>query len=213
MPCTLRIGLTGAVGAGKSSVRCALVGLGAAGLDADRLVHRLLEHDRSTIRAVADAFGDEFVGQGGIDRTALSEVVFRDARSLARLEAILHPEVTRAAEAWMAASRAPAAVVEAVKLVESGMHRSVDSVWLVTCAADVRRGRLAERGWSDDEVARRMGSGGRAAAHLAAADIVIDNSGARGATAVQVERAWRSLQRWPPNLHSDESNELDPKTP
>jgi len=63
------------------------------------------------------------------------------------------------------------------------------------------------------QVARRMGSGGRAAAHLAAADIVIDNSGARGATAVQVERAWRSLQRWPPNLHSDESNELDPKTP
>jgi dephospho-CoA kinase len=186
------IGLTGAVGVGKSSVLAWLAAAGAATLDADAVVHRLLAEDRSLIQAVARAFGPGLVGAAGVDRAALAARVFRDESALAVLEELVHPAVSREVDAWLAAQPEAEglAVIEAIKLLEGGLASRLDAVWLVTCEAARRRERLLGRGWSAGEIERRMAAGPPLAARLARADVVIDNSGAWAATERQLGLAW-----------------------
>lgn len=191
----LAIGVTGDVGCGKSTVLEWLAARGAATLDADRVVHRLLGEDRAVMAAVAERFGSSLVTSAGIDRAALAGRVFADAAALADLEAIVHPAVVAAVAAWRAGVTVDVAVVEAVKLVESGMHAGFDRVWLVTCDRAVRRARLVAGRWSPEETDRRMASSAPLAPRLAAANRVIDNSGAPAATRVQLERAWAEVLR------------------
>ncbi len=186
---TLRVGLTGDVGAGKSTVRRWFAERGAATLDADHVVHRLLAHDRALQEAITLRFGSEVSTQDGVDRAVLASLVFGDPVALAALEALVFPVVKREIVSWMAAATANIVLVEAVKLVESGLHPSFDQIWLVTCDAAVRRERLRVRGWSPDEIRDRMASRAPLAPRLAVADIVIDNSGSLAATDRQLGRA------------------------
>lgn len=143
--------------------------------------------------AVAGDVGDRETAARGIDRRALAGLVFADPVALADLEAILHPAVIAHTRRWMAECRAaglPAAVVEAVKLVESGMQPEFDEMWLVACDRDVRRQRLAERGWSPPEVERRMAAAGPLEPKLALASHIVDNSGTWPATERQLATAW-----------------------
>jgi len=193
VPPILTLGLTGDVGAGKSTV-CAWLGArGAAVCDADRVVHALLGAPGPLVEAVAAAFGDAVRGGEGIDRAALARRVFADPAALARLEGLVHPAVLEAIERWRQDLDGGVAVVEAVRLFESGMAARCDETWLVTADAAVRRSRLAGRGWSPSEIARRMSAATPLAARLAASDVVIDNSGSPRATEAQLERAWTSL--------------------
>jgi len=195
------IGLTGDVGSGKSTVREWLAGQGAATLDADAEVHALLARDRHVVEAVAARFGPAVRAASGIDRKALAATVFADAAALADLEGILHPAVIASTRSWLEAAEAEMAVVEAVRLVESGAHDDFDYVWLVACDADERRRRLLERGWSAEEIGRRMSAATPLAPKLALADVIIDNSGTCRATVRQLEfafgRARMSVERGP----------------
>lgn len=191
----LAIGVTGDVGCGKSTVLEWLSARGAATLDADRVVHRLLGEDRAVMGAVAERFGSSLVTSAGIDRAALAGCVFADGAALADLEAIVHPAVVAAVAAWRAGVTADVAAVEAVKLVESGMHAGFARVWLVACDRAVRRARLVAGRWTPEETDRRMASSAPLAPRLAAADTVIDNSGAPASTRVQLERAWAEVLR------------------
>lgn len=185
------IGLTGDVGSGKSSVLAWMAARGAATLDADAVVHQLLAEEPALISAVAERFGAGLRGDRGIDRAALARIVFARAEDLRDLEAILHPAVAERVAAWLAARHAPVAVVEAVKLVESGLHRAFDRLWLVVCDARVRRERLAgPRGWSPEAIEARLAAAPPLAPRLALADRVIDNSGGRRATERQLELGW-----------------------
>jgi dephospho-CoA kinase len=186
----LTIGLTGDVGSGKSSVRRWLEACGAAGLDADGVVHTLLASDPVIIEAVMRRFGRAVVLDGAVNRAALAAQVFGQPVALADLEAILHPAVIAHTRQWLAQVDGAVAVVEAVKLVEAGMDRMVGQVWLVLCDRDLRRARLAERGWPSAVIDGRMAAGTPLAPRLARADVVIDNSGSWSVTERQLAVAW-----------------------
>lgn len=188
------IGITGAVGSGKSTVLRWLAKRGIPALDADRVVHGLLADDAVTIAAVASRFHGVAGADGRIDRAALGARVFADRDALAELEALVHPRVREVFRAWTVAGTEPIMAVEAVKLIESGMDRKCDETWLVSCATAIRRRRLAARGWSDEEITRRMAVAAPTAAHLAAADRVVDNSGSEAATERQLRRALSALE-------------------
>ncbi len=189
------IGLVGDAGAGKSTVRAWLEARGVAALDADAIVHRVLERDRAVVEAVAARFGEEVrAAGGGIDRAVLGAIVFGDPAALADLERLVHPVVIRAVEEWLNKVESDVAVVEAVKLVESGLAARLDELWLVMCDRRARQARLAERGWSAAAIADRQAAAPPLAPRLALAGVIIDNSGAPEATERQLEVAWARVR-------------------
>jgi dephospho-CoA kinase len=160
---TLRIGLTGPIGCGKSTVAAWLAERGAAVVDADAIARQVT--DEPTVRAaIVAAFGSAVAGpEGGLDRGALAATVFGDADALVRLEALTHPHVRPRLEAAVAAAEAagaPAVVIEAIKLVEGGLAASCDEVWLVTCDPASQATRLAGRGVPAADAVRRMAAQG-----------------------------------------------------
>jgi dephospho-CoA kinase len=157
---TLRIGLTGPIGCGKSTVAGWLAMRGAVVVDADEIAREVTAPGEPAHDDVLARFGDAVRdGDGSLDRAALARLVFADPAALADLEAIVHPAVRprilAAVEAADAAG-APAVVIEAIKLVEGGLAALCDEVWLVTCDARVQRERLLERGASPEDADRRI---------------------------------------------------------
>jgi dephospho-CoA kinase len=196
---TARIGITGPIGCGKSTVAAMLAEHGAIVINADRLVREVYE-DAAVRQAVVDRFGpDVRTSDGSIDRRALARIVFDDPTALRDLEAIVHPAVRPRILAGIEAadaSRAPAVVVEAIKLVESGLAGLCDEVWLITCDPPIQRGRLRDRGVPEDDADRRI------AAQRNLRDRVepvakrrIDTSGTLDETRAEVARAWRDINR------------------
>jgi dephospho-CoA kinase len=193
----LRIGLTGGIGSGKSTVGTMLASLGAAVIDTDLIARRLTMAGGAAIDAIRAAFGADFIDAGGaLDRPRMRQAAFDDPATRTRLEAILHPligvEVER--EAGLAAT-APLLVFDVPLLVESGRWRSrVDAVWVVDCDEAVQIARVAARpGWSEAAARAVMAQQASRAARRAAADVVIHNQGISLAElAAEVHSLWRS---------------------
>jgi dephospho-CoA kinase len=183
---TVRIGLTGPIGCGKSTVAGWLAERGAAVVDADE-VARQVRRDPDVERQIVLRFGTA-------DPGALARIVFAEDAAMRDLEAIVHPAVRpRILAAIEAAERhaAPAVVVEAIKLVEGGLAELCDEVWLVTCDPAAQRDRLLERGVAPDDARRRIDAqAGLLDRVRPVANRVVDTSGSRDATARIVERAW-----------------------
>jgi dephospho-CoA kinase len=186
------IGLTGNIGCGKSAVGAMLQELGAEYVDADRLVHDLLAEGSPIVGRVAARFGrDVLAPDGAVDRRRLGAIVFADQSALRDLEALLHPTVRAKLRRRMAETTAPAIVVDAIKLIEGGLYREVDSVWVVTCGPSDQRHRLTEhRGLTAAEARARIAAQPPQEAKVPFADVVIDNSGTLAATREQVRAAW-----------------------
>jgi dephospho-CoA kinase len=192
---TLRIGLTGPIGCGKSTIAGWLGEVGAVVVDADVIAREVVEPGQPALEAVVEAFGERLRRpDGSLDRAALARIVFADPAALARLEAIVHPAVrprVLAAIAAAEAAGAPAVVVEAIKLVEGGLAAMCDEVWLVTCEPTAQRDRLAARGLSTDEVDRRITSQGDLVARLTpSATRIIDTSGSVSSARAAAVAAW-----------------------
>ena len=192
---TVRIGLTGPIGCGKSTIAAWLEELGAVAIDADDVSREVVEPGTPGFDAVVDAFGRDLVGpDGSLDRAALGRIVFANATALRRLESIVHPAVRpKILERVLAAERtfAPAVVIEAIKLVEGGLGTLCDEVWLVVCDPAAQRARLAGRGLDDATAAERIAAQGDPATRLRqAATRVIDTSGDTETTKVAVAEAW-----------------------
>jgi len=187
------IGLTGNIACGKSTVAAILADLGAEVIDADSLVHRLMEPRTDTWHAIVRRFGQEILRPDGtIDRAKLGEIVFRDPAALADLEAILHPAARKLAEERIAASSRQVVVLEAIKLVEAGWHHQVDAVWVVTCRREQQIERLERtRGLSRAEAELRIDAQPSVSEKLKYATVVIDNSGTLEETRRQVKEAWQ----------------------
>ena len=194
-----RIGITGPIGCGKSTVAGMLAEHGAIVIDADRVVREVYEN-AAVRQAVVDRFGpDVRTLDGSIDRRALAGIVFDDPAALRELEAIVHPAVRPRILAGIEAadaSRAPAVVVEAIKLVESGLAGLCDEVWLITCDPPIQRGRLRDRGLGHDDAERRIAS----QRHLRdrvepVATRRIDTSGSLADTRAQVVAGWHDIDR------------------
>ena len=189
------IGLTGNIGTGKSTVTRMLADLGATVIDADALAHEVIAPGTPGWHQVVDAFGPEVVAaDGAIDRARLAAIVFSDPAALARLEAIIHPLVIQEADRRIRAIGRGVVVIEAIKLIESGMYRDCDALWVVTARPEQQLERLVrERGMSAAEVQRRMAAQPPQSEKVALADVVIDNSGTPEETRAQVEAAWGAL--------------------
>jgi dephospho-CoA kinase len=192
----LRIGLTGGIGSGKSTVGAILAALGAVVIDTDLIARQLTLPGGAAMPAIGATFGADFIAaDGSLDRPRMRAAAFADASARQRLEAILHPlisvEVERAAAAAPAA--APALVFDVPLLVESGRWRArVDYVWLVDCDEAVQVERVAARpGWSAEAARSVIAQQASRAARRSAADAVIDNQ-VKGLDelARQVQQLW-----------------------
>ena len=196
---TVRIGITGPIGCGKSTLTGWLGELGAAVIDAAVLAREVVEPGEPALDAVINAFGADLRRPDGtLDRAALGRIVFDDPGALDRLEAIVHPAVRPRVLAAVASAEkagAPAVVIEAIALVEGGLAALCDEVWLGTCAPVTQQLRLTERGLALDESARRRATQGDIRDRLApAATRLIDTSGTIAETRAAVGAAWREAQ-------------------
>jgi dephospho-CoA kinase len=189
------IGLTGNIATGKSTVLRMLKRLGARVIDADALVHQLMARGTPVWQAILDEFGEGIRGpEGEIDRGKLGAIVFADAEVLKRLEAIVHPAVTARVDELIRQATEPVVVVEAIKLIEAGWHRTCDALWVVTCPKEQQLERLMRmRKLNREEALLRIEAQPPQENKVALADVVIDNSGNLKEMREQVEREWERL--------------------
>ena len=198
------IGLTGNIACGKSTVVAMLRDLGASTIDADAVTHTLQQPGQSVYRQIVAAFGPQILAEpgGAINRQALGALVFSSPAELRRLEQIVHPAVHFAIEEWLdtlseqhAADAQPhVAVIDAIKLIESGWPSICDSLWVVACPPEQQLARLmATRNMSEAEAQRRSAAQPPQSAKIAHATVVIDNSDSLEHTRRQVEDAWQAV--------------------
>ena len=173
----LRVGLTGGLASGKSTVARCLARAGFRVVDADRLVAGLYRAGEPGALAVAEVVGPAGLrADGAVDKVAVARRVFSDVALLRRLEAAIHPLVRRRF-AEIATSTAGVVVLEATLLVESGFAPDFDLVVTVEAPAEARLRRAIRRGLGPGEARARMAAQGDAAVRRAAAQIVIENDG------------------------------------
>ncbi len=194
-PLPLVVGLTGNIGTGKSTVTQMLSELGAEVIDADKVAHEMMRAGTPVHAEIIEAFGRAILSPDGeIDRKRMGALVFTDPTALARLEALTHPATITAISRRIGVSSAAVVVVEAIKLIESGMAAVYDSVWAVTCTPEQQIRRIvAQRCLSRKEAEQRVQAQPAQAEKIARADVVIDNSGSLSRTREQVHAAWERL--------------------
>ncbi len=191
----MRIGLTGGIGSGKSTVACMLQGLGAVLIDTDAIARQLTAPGGAALGPLEAAFGRGIVGaDGGLDRVAMRERAFADPGVRARLEAVLHPMIGELARQQADAAGAAVCVFDVPLLAESGHWRArVDRVLVVDCSAPTQIARVAARpGWTREHAAAVVAAQADRASRRAIADAVIFNDGI-GLTELQAhtEALWR----------------------
>lgn len=192
----MRIGLTGGIASGKSTVSARLAELGAVVIDSDVLAREVVARGTPGLQQVVDAFGTGVLTPAGdLNRPALAAVVFDDVTARRRLEAIVHPLVRRRAAQLEAQATSGAVVVHDIPLlVESGQADSFDLVVVVDVDEAVQRQRLQDqRGMSADEAAARIAAQAPRERRRAAADHVIDNDCSRADLLANVDRLWADL--------------------
>ncbi len=180
---SVRIGLTGPIGCGKSTVAGWLAEVGAMVVDADDVARDVTAPGEPAVAEIAARFGGELVrADGSLDRAALARIVFADESLLRELEAIVHPALRpRLLAAVEAAEESGVAIVaiEAIKLVEGGLAALCDEVWVVACDPRDQRARLAGRGVEESDAERRIDAQGSIVDRLRpVATRVIETSGA-----------------------------------
>jgi len=205
----LLIGLTGGIGAGKSTVSAALAERGAVVVDADLITRELQEPGQAVFEAMVERFGDGIVGPDGrLLRQAVADVVFHDSQALADLNAIVHPAVGAeiAERLGREADTDHVVVLDVPLLVESGRD---DLAALVVVDADpeiaVER-LVAQRGFDEADARARIARQASRDERLAKADFVIHNDGTRAELEAQIEAAWA----WMGSLAAQQGEAADP---
>ncbi|MCB0164074.1 MAG: dephospho-CoA kinase [Anaerolineae bacterium] len=174
------IGLTGNIATGKSIVMRMLQELGATPIDADKLVHQLMQKGGPVYQAIVEEFGKYVLDEKGqISRPRLGKIVFSQPNALARLEALTHPSVIKEVKRLITKIESPVIVVEAIKLFESGLADECQSVWVVTAPPEMQLRRLVERRrMAPDQAKQRIRAQGSQREKAIKANVIIDNSGA-----------------------------------
>ncbi len=193
-----RIGLTGGVGCGKSTVSSYLKELGIPVIDGDKLAREAVTPGSDAMKKIRDAFGDDvFTAEGTLDRRKMADLVFADEEKRQKLNAIIHPFIWhRTQEELLKAqeSGAEVAVLDMPLLLEIGWYLRAESVWVVYVPLEMQIQRVMGRdGFTREEVLSRIGKQMLTANKLNYADVVIDNSGTIEETRAQVDEALKAL--------------------
>ncbi len=198
----LRVGLTGGIASGKSSVARLLEQKGAKFVESDRLAHQLLKKGTPTWKKIVHAFGEEILDTSkSIDRKKLAKVVFSQPKKLRHLEQILHPPVIAEIQKWLAGcqkeKRVAVAVVEIPLLFEKKLERLFDRVVAVSAPRKEQIARLAQKGFhSRKEILARMKSQMSQSEKAKRADFVVRNSGDKKELKKKVDFLWEELNRF-----------------
>jgi len=194
MSSALRIGLTGGIGSGKSTVASLLAGLGAVVIDTDAIARQLTLPGGAAIPPISQAFGAGFIdADGALDRARMRELAFADAGAKRRLEAVLHPLIGEETQRQATAAGDAVKVFDVPLLAESSIWRTrVDRVLVVDCseAAQIERV-MARSGWTRDAVAAVIAQQASRRLRRSIADAVIHNDGiTREQLAAEVQALW-----------------------
>lgn len=187
------MGLTGGIGAGKSTVAGALADLGGVIVDADKIAREVVEPGSAGLAALEEAFGPEVIAaDGSLDRAALAAKAFADDESRFKLNSILHPLIGARTQEYVDAAPADAILVQDIPLiVEGGLGPAFDLVVVVHVDEAERLRRLTEyRGMDEADAKARMAAQATVEQRRAAADVWLDNGGAPGAIVDDVRRLW-----------------------
>ncbi len=195
----LLVGVTGGIGAGKSTLAALLAERGAQIIDADVFARDALRPGEEAWSAVVEQFGDEMLAAGSmeIDRKRLASVVFNDAKQRIALNAIVHPVVLRRIADSLDKLRSTDAVVilDAALLTETGLDRDMEAVIVVRAQQETRERRLIEgRGMSRADTRARIAAQASEAELVSKAGLVIHNDGSLEALDAEADRVWDHLQ-------------------
>ena len=201
-PPPLRIGLTGGIGSGKSTVARLLAGHGAKVVDTDAISRSLTQAGGAAMPALREAFGDGVIGpDGGLDRDQMRRLAFADGTARSKLEAILHPMISAEAQREATAATDAAVIVFDIPLlVESGHWRdSVHRVLVVDCSASTQVERvMARSGWTADSVKAVMAAQAtRERRNSIAHDVVVNDGISQADLARRVEALWNAWKPLP----------------
>lgn len=195
----VRVGLTGGVGSGKSTVAKLLAEHGAVIVDADAIAREVVEPGTPGLAAVVEAFGPDVLRpDGSLDRPKLAGIVFADEAKRLELNSIVHPLVgARTMELAGAAPPEAVVVYDIPLLVENNMAAGFEFVLVVEAGPDLRLARLAERGMPPDDARERMAAQANDEQRRAVADAVIENNGSLEGLKSAVDAVWERLVRGP----------------
>jgi dephospho-CoA kinase len=195
----LRVGLTGGIASGKTTVAAMFRARGASILEADRIAHELMTPWQPAYEEIVRAFGREILGpDGSINRKRLGAMIFADAARREQLNRIVHPRVIAEQEKELArmAREQPGAVamVEAALLVEAGYHKQLDKLVVTWCRPEQQLERLLAKGLSRGDADARIAAQLPSEEKRRLADYVIDCSGSLAETERQVGQVWEALR-------------------
>jgi len=196
----LRVGLSGGLATGKSTVLAVFAALGARVLDADQLAREVLAPGTPGHLEAAEIFGAEVLaGDGSIDRAKLAAKVFADPEARRRLEAMVHPEVLRREQEWReqveASAESGVLVVDATLILELGRSRAYDLLVVTVCPEEEQVRRAVLRGMSAADARARLAAQMPGAEKASRADLVIDTSGSLAQTQARAREVYRELER------------------
>jgi dephospho-CoA kinase len=196
----IKVGLTGGIASGKSTVGRMFGELGCRVIDSDLITRKLFEPGDPVNKEVAEAFGRSVVASNGsIDRRVLGELVFNNPELRQKLNGIVHPAIKQRQADWIARTQATdshaIAIVEAALMIEVGTYKDYDKIVVVKCSPEMQRKRLKERsGLSPQQIESRIASQMPIEEKIKVADFVIDNSADPGTTRQQVLDVYRQLR-------------------
>ncbi len=190
------IGLTGNIATGKSTVMQLAAQRGVLTIDADKVVHEILNNDTSVQKAIGDTFGPSALLENGrINRPALGKIVFNNAQALRKLESIVHPVFYVTIVNAIKETQTATIMVEAIKLLEGKLRGMYSQIWVTTCSRDKQLERLQNyRGMDKETALSRIDAQSPQEDKIAQADVIIDTNGSMLETEAQFTQAWSQLQ-------------------
>ena len=191
----MKIGLTGGIGSGKSTVAAMFAKLGAIVIDADAISRELVEPGQPALHELVEEFGDGIIAaDGSLRRSELARIAFQDSTATQRLNSIMHPLIRAETERRLAAAGDCDVVLYDMPLLfETGQEQLVDVVVVVDVPEAMQVRRAVGRGLDEEDVRRRMQVQVSRSMRVTEADFVIDNSGSRRDTERQVRGIWNQL--------------------
>ena len=188
------IGITGNSGSGKTTVTQILAGHGGHAIEADAVAHNAMAPNQPTFKKIVAAFGSDILVDEKIDRKKLGAIVFNDTKKRTQLENIVHPVVIDEILKEIAVVDAPLVVVDAVLLVESGLHRHCNSLWLVIAPEEARLQRIIARDGLSKEAAQARMRNQRDTTHIASiAQWIVNNDGDMSSLKTRVQKGLEDI--------------------